>query len=79
MLPVVSLSAVQFGYILGGSIIVETIFLLEGIGSLAWEAIQQRDLPLIQAIMFILGLCYLFLTLISDILNAWLDPQVRVA
>ncbi|MGI9417087.1 MAG: ABC transporter permease, partial [Geminicoccaceae bacterium] len=50
IIPVVSLAAVQFGFMLGGSIVIETIFAINGLGFLAWESIQRADLPMMQAI-----------------------------
>ncbi len=79
ILPVVSLATVQFGYMLGGSIIIESIFALHGIGQLAWESISRADLPTVQAIVLILSLIYVGLNLAGDLVNAWLDPRIRVA
>ncbi len=79
IIPVVSLSAVQFGYMLGGSVIIESIFALHGVGQLAWESISRADLPTVQAIVLVLAVLYVGLTLIGDLLNAWLDPRIRVA
>lgn len=78
IIPVVSLAAVQFGFMLGGSIVVETIFALHGVGSLAWESITRNDLPTVQAVILIFAIIYIILTFLSDLLNAWLDPRVRV-
>jgi peptide/nickel transport system permease protein len=79
IIPVVSLAAVQFGFMLGGSIVIETIFQINGLGYLAWESIQRKDLPTMQAIVLVLAVIYVFLTLIADLLNAFLDPRLRVA
>ncbi len=79
LMPVVSIAAVQFGFMLSGSVIVETVFALNGMGYLAWESITRSDLPTVQAIILIFSLIYLVLTLLADLLNAWLDPRVRVA
>lgn len=79
ILPVVSLATVQFGYMLGGSIIIESIFALHGIGQLAWESISRADLPTVQAIVLVLSLIYVGLNLAGDLINAWLDPRIRVA
>jgi len=78
VIPVVSLAAVQFGFMLGGSIVIENVFALHGIGYLAWESIGRSDLPVVQAIVLMLSLIYVFLTFLSDILNAVLDPRIRV-
>ena len=79
IIPVVSLAAVQFGFMLGGSIVIETIFQINGLGYLAWESIQRKDLPTMQAIVLILSVIYVLLTLLADLLNAFLDPRLRVA
>lgn len=79
ILPVVSVAAVQFGFMLGGSVVIETIFALPGVGYLAWESISLSDLPVVQAIVLMVAVIYVLLTLASDILNAWLDPRIRIA
>lgn len=79
IVPVVSLAAVQFGFMLGGSIVIETIFAVNGVGFLAWESISRADLPMMQAIVLVLSLFYIVLTFVADLLNAWLDPRIRVA
>ena len=58
IIPVVSLAAVQFGFMLGGSIVIETIFQINGLGYLAWESIQRKDLPTMQAIVLVLSVIY---------------------
>ena len=78
IIPVVSLSAVQFGFMLGGSIVIETIFAINGLGYLAWESIQRGDLAMMQAIVLILACFYILLTYLADMLNAFLDPRIRV-
>ncbi len=78
IIPVVSLSAVQFGFMLGGSIVIETIFAINGLGYLAWETIQRGDLPTMQAIVLILACFYIVLTFLADMFNAFLDPRIRV-
>ncbi|WP_372799891.1 ABC transporter permease [Paracoccus seriniphilus] len=78
IIPVVSLAAVQFGFMLGGSIVIETIFSINGLGYLAWESIQRADLPMMQAIVLVLSFFYIALTFLADVLNAWLDPRIRM-
>lgn len=78
IIPVVSLAAVQFGFMLGGSIVVETVFALHGMGYLAWESINRSDFPTMQAVILVFALIYIVLNLLSDLLNAWLDPRLRV-
>src|SRR3546814_18778359 len=55
IIPVVSLAAVQLGFMLGGSIVIETVFSLKGLGYLAWESIQRPDIEVIQAILLVLA------------------------
>lgn len=76
--PVVALAAVQFGFLLGGSVVIETIFALDGLGYLAYQSISHKDLPVIQAIVTLLAFVYVGLTLVADITNAWLNPRIRV-
>ncbi|HAD88345.1 MAG TPA: ABC transporter permease [Rhodospirillaceae bacterium] len=78
IIPVVSLAAVQFGFMLGGSIVIESIFAINGLGFLAWETIQRGDLPMMQAIVLVLSLFYILITFLADMLNAFLDPRIRV-
>lgn len=79
IVPVVSLAAVQLGFMLGGSIVIETVFSLKGIGYLAWESIQRSDIEVIQAILLVIAAGYAVLTLLADLLNAALDPRIRIA
>ena len=78
-IPVVSIAAVQLGFMLGGSIVIETVFALHGVGYLAWESISKNDFPVVQAVVLVLASLYIGLTLVSDILNALLDPRLRGA
>lgn len=77
LLPVISLTAVQFGFMLGGSIIIESVFAIQGIGYLAWQSMSRADMPVIQAIVLMISLFYITLTLLADLLNAWADPRLR--
>ena len=78
IIPVVSLSAVQLGFMLGGSIVIETIFSLNGLGNLAWQSIQRSDFEVMQAIVLSVASFYIVLTFLADMLNAFLDPRIRV-
>lgn len=79
IVPVVALAAVQLGYLLGGSVVIETIFALDGLGYLAYQSITFKDYPVMQLIVLLLSVLYVLLTLASDIANAWLDPRIRVS
>lgn len=76
-MPVVSVAAVQLGFMLGGSIVIETVFALHGVGYLAWESISKNDFPVVQAVVLLLAMIYVGLTLIADMMNAVLDPRLR--
>ncbi len=78
-MPVVAIAAVQLGFMLGGSIVIEAVFNLPGIGELAWESVSKNDFPVVQAVVLILSLVYILLTLGADLLNAALDPRLRTS
>ncbi len=78
-MPVVAVAAVQLGFMLGGSIVTESIFNLPGVGYLAWESISKNDFPVVQAVVLILAIIYIGLTLGADLLNAVLDPRLRAS
>ncbi len=79
IVPVVALAAVQLGFLLGGSVVIETIFALDGLGYLAYQSITYKDFPVMQIIVLMLSVIYVLLTLAADVANAWLDPRIRVA
>lgn len=76
-MPVVAVSAVQLGFILGGSVVTEVVFNVRGLGYLAWESIQKGDFPVIQAVVLLFALLFVVLTMLADLLNAALDPRLR--
>ena len=78
-MPVVAVAAVQLGFMLGGSIVIEAVFSLNGVGYLAWESISKNDFPVVQAVVLFLAVIYIVLTLLADLLNAVLDPRLRTA
>jgi peptide/nickel transport system permease protein len=78
-MPVVAVAAVQLGFMLGGSVVIESVFALNGVGYLAWESIAKNDFPVVQAVVLFLAVIYVALTLLSDMLNAVLDPRLRVS
>ena len=78
LVPVVALVAVQFGFLLGGSVVIETVFALHGIGYLAWQSIGRGDLPVLQAIVLMASALYVVLTFLADLGAAALDPRIRL-
>lgn len=77
LLPVVTAFGLQFGALLGGAVVVETIFSWPGMGLLAVTAIRQRDIPVIQGTVLVFAVCFVVVTLIVDLLYAWIDPRIR--
>jgi peptide/nickel transport system permease protein len=77
LLPVITLSAIQLGNLLGGTVIMETIFTLPGVGRYLVDAIFHRDYPVTQTIVVMMGTIFVCLNLLVDLLYAWLDPRIR--
>ncbi len=77
LLPVVTLIAINFGFILSGAIAVETIFSWPGLGLATFEAIQGPDLPMLQGLFLVFSASVIFFNLLSDLAYAYLDPRVR--
>lgn len=79
ILPVVSITMVTFGRLLGGTVVVESIFALNGLGFEALQAISRQDFPVVQSIVAFIAIVYIGLTLLSDLINAQLDPRIRLS
>ena len=77
MIPVITVIGGQVAFLLGGSIMVETVFGLPGLGSLTIQAIYQRDYPQIQGNILIIALFVIVMNLVTDISYAWFDPRIR--
>lgn len=79
LIPVVTFIGIQFGGLLGGAVITETVFARQGIGQLAIGAIQKRDMPLIEGTVIFVGIVTILANLIVDLLYAVLDPRIRMS
>jgi peptide/nickel transport system permease protein len=77
-LPVVTMIGLEFGFLLSGVVVVETIFSWPGVGRLVFNAINQRDIPLVQAAVILFSLLFVFLNLVVDLIYARLDPRIRL-
>lgn len=77
LLPVVTVVGLEFGNLLGGAVITETIFAWPGVGRLAIDAVSARDYPLIQTIVLASAFTFVLINLVVDILYAYLDPRIR--
>ena len=78
-IPVTTVVGLQFGALLTGAIITETIFSWPGVGRLVIQAIRLRDYPLVQGGVLAIALTYVVLNVVTDLVYAWLDPRIRVA
>jgi peptide/nickel transport system permease protein len=76
LLPTITVIALNFGYLMGGLVIVEELFAYPGIGRLVVGAIRNRDLPLVQAAVLVIAFTYMFGNFVVDILYTRLDPQI---
>ncbi|CAM3571900.1 glutathione ABC transporter permease GsiC [Cytobacillus oceanisediminis] len=77
MIPVVTMTGLQFGFLLGGSIVIETVFSWPGLGRLLIDSVSFRDYPVIQAEMLLFALEFILINLIVDLLYGVLNPQIR--
>jgi peptide/nickel transport system permease protein len=78
LIPVVTLSGVEFGYLLGGTVIVEQIFALPGLGRLVLDAITQRDYALVEGCVLFIAFNFLLVNLLIDLCYVALDPRIRL-
>jgi len=79
LVPVVTVVGLQFGSLLTGAILTETIFGWPGLGRLLIQAIRLRDFPLVQGSVLVIAVTYVAVNLVTDLLYAWLDPRIRVS
>jgi peptide/nickel transport system permease protein len=77
LLPTITVIATQIGYLIGGLVVVETLFNYHGIGLLIYNAASQKDFPMLEAGVLTIGAVYLAATLLADLLNTWLNPRLR--
>ncbi len=77
ILPILTISGWQFARLFEGAVIIESIFLIPGVGRILIEAIFHRDFPMIQAVIVVIGAGVLLINLIVDLLYGWLDPRIR--
>jgi len=78
MLPVLTIAGIQAGYLLGGSVVIEQVFGLPGIGRMALQAIERRDYPLFQGIVLLIGVGFITINLAVDVLYTWFDPRIQI-
>ncbi len=76
MIPLVTVAGMQFGFLIGGTVIIETVFAWPGVGRLVVQAIFNRDYPLVQATVLILAVIFVLVNLFVDLVYVYLDPQI---
>jgi glutathione transport system permease protein len=77
LIPVVTMMGLQFGFLLGGSIVVETVFNWPGVGRLLVDAVTMRDYPVIQALVLLFSLEFILINLVVDLLYGFINPTIR--
>ncbi len=77
MAPALTVIALQFGFLLGGAVVTESVFARQGLGRLAVEAILWRDLPVVRGVVLLSAAVYVLVNLLADLLQVWLNPRLR--
>jgi peptide/nickel transport system permease protein len=77
LIPVITIVGLQFGYLLGGAVLTETVFSLPGVGRLLVDAIKQKDAPMVLASVVFISVTFSFVNLLVDILYAYVDPRIK--
>ncbi|MGL4291269.1 MAG: ABC transporter permease [Phreatobacter sp.] len=78
LLPVTTLAGMHFGGILGGAVVVETVYSWPGLGRLAFEAVMRRDFNVLLGVLLLSSLLVIFVNMVVDLVQAWLDPRIEV-
>jgi peptide/nickel transport system permease protein len=79
LIPVITILALQFGTLLSGAVVTETVFSWPGVGRLAVQAIYTRDFAVVQVTVMITAVLFVLINLLTDVLYVLLDPRIRVA
>ncbi|MEH6989377.1 MAG: ABC transporter permease [Bacillota bacterium] len=77
MIPVITLIGLQFGFLLAGAVVIETVFSLPGLGSFSIEAISKRDLPTVQGLVLFMAFLFIITNLIVDLVYSMVDPRIK--
>ena len=78
LIPIVTVLALQFAFLLNGVIVVESVFSWPGVGRLVFDAVNQRDVPLVMTAVVLLSFLFVGANLIADLLYGFLDPRIRL-
>src|SRR5436309_6555980 len=77
MLPVITLIGTEFAFLIGGLVVTETVFTLNGVGRFVVDAVAHRDYPVVQALIFLTAFSFVLVNLLVDLTYAWFDPRIR--
>ena len=77
LIPIVTVIGINIGILLGGSAVIETVFVLPGVGQLVVRSLYNRDLPVIQGLILYVAVIYVLVNLLVDVLYTFLDPRLR--
>jgi peptide/nickel transport system permease protein len=77
LLPITTMAGLHFGGMLGGAVVIETVFSLPGLGRLAYDAVMARDYNVLLGILLISSLLVIITNVLVDLLQTWLDPRIR--
>ncbi|HEY2989507.1 MAG TPA: ABC transporter permease [Candidatus Binatia bacterium] len=77
LLPVITVLGLEFAFLVGGLVVTEQVFNLNGIGKLFVESISQRDYTMVQSLVLLTSFVFIFVNFLVDLINAWLDPRIR--
>jgi peptide/nickel transport system permease protein len=77
MLPVITLVGTEFAFLIGGLVVTETVFTLNGVGRFMIDAVAHRDYPVVQALIFLIAFGFVVVNLLVDLTYAWFDPRIR--
>jgi len=76
ILPVITIIGTEFAFLIGGLVVTETVFTLNGVGSFLVDAIAHRDIPVVQSLIMLIAFAFVFVNLIIDLIYAWIDPRI---
>ena len=77
MIPVITLIGTEFAFLIGGLVVTETVFTLNGVGRFVVDAVAHRDYPVVQALIFLTAFSFVLVNLLVDLTYAWFDPRIR--
>ena len=77
--PIITITGLQLGYLLGGALLTEVVFAWPGLGALLYDSITARDMPVVQATTLLIALSFVLVNILVDVINVLLDPRLREA